>query len=93
LPFAISRWGRRYVSRDTFYIDLAQLPKEILQIVAVHDFRIEDRNPNLDECLVGIFIARRIGDWWEESEDQPVECRSIEVLALVDNRAIQILSP
>jgi hypothetical protein len=92
-PFLICKWDQRYVSPEALCIDLERLPPALYRIVAVHNFRMEDRNPDLDECLAGIFLARRVDCRWEEAEDHPVECRSIEVLGHLDTVLRRIESP
>ena len=92
-PFRIEQWGQTFINPGALVIDLERLPAALYRIVAVHNFRAEDRNPNLNECLAGIFLARRIGPRWEEAEDHPVECRSIEVLAYLDTLLRRILPP
>ena len=92
-PFGIAKWGQRFISPQALVIDLDRLPATLYKMLAVHNFWAEDRNPNLDECLAGIFLARRFGRRWEEAEDHPVECRSIEVLAYVDTRLRRLTPP
>lgn len=89
-PFLIRKWGQVYISPEAVDIDLERLPAALYRIVAVHNFRMEYCNPRLDECLAGIFLARRNGDVWEQAEDPPIECRTIEVLGHVDSVAIRI---
>ena len=92
-PFRIDRWGQRYVSHGEIEVDLATLAPTLYRIVAVHNFRIEDRNPNLDECPAAIFLARQVEGRWEEAEDHPVECRSVAVLGQLDVAARRALPP
>lgn len=92
-PFLIHRWEQKYISHEAIDIDLERLPAGLYRIVAVHDFRAEDRNPDLDECLAGIFLARWAGHRWEEAEDHPIECRSLEVLCLLDAAMRRIVTP
>jgi hypothetical protein len=54
-------------------------------VVAVQNFHVEDRNPDLRECVGGVFLAGLRSDGtWEEPESFPVECRALEVLATVE---------
>jgi hypothetical protein len=92
-PFLLHKWGQHYHNPEAICIAFEQLPADLYRIVAVHNFRIEDCNPNLDECLAGIFLARRVGVRWEEAEDHPVECRSIEVLGYLDTSALRVTPP
>jgi hypothetical protein len=92
-PFAILRWGLVYISPMQLTIDLDQLPVAVYRIVAVHNFRAEDCNPQLDECLAGIFLARARGDAWEVAEDPPTECRTIQVLGHVDSSSRRLFRP
>ena len=82
-----------YISPAALHVDLTRLPADTIRIIAVHNFRVEDCNPNLDECLAGVFLARKNADHWEEAEDPPIECRAVEVLAHLDNVARRIISP
>jgi hypothetical protein len=51
-------------------------------VLAVQNFHVEDTNPNLDECLAGVFLAGARDDRrWEEPEAFPVECRKLALLA------------
>jgi len=92
-PFRIDRWGQRYVSHGGIEVDLATLAQTLYRIVAVHNFRVEDRNPDLDECAAGVFLARQVEGRWEEAEDHPVECRSVAVLGHLDVAARRTLPP
>ncbi len=92
-PFRIDRWGQRYISHGQIRVDLAALTSSLYRIVAVHDFRVEDRNPDLDECPAGVFLARQCEGRWEEAEDHPVECRSVAVLGHLDVAARRIAPP
>ena len=92
-PFAIRQWGQVYINPAQLTIDLDRLPMAIYRIVAVHNFRAEDCNPQLDECLAGIFLARANGDGWEVAEDPPIECRTIQVLGHVDIASRRLVSP
>ncbi|MEO8923030.1 MAG: hypothetical protein ABI330_09445 [Caldimonas sp.] len=89
-PFRIDRWGQRYLSRGPIEIDAEALAPTLYRIIAVHDFRVEDRNPDLDECCAAVFLARRIAGRWEEAEDHPIECRSLAVLGQFDAAARRI---
>ena len=92
-PFEIRKWGQVFISPETVVIDLERLPPAIYKIIVIHNFRVEDCNPRLNECLAGIFLARQIGRCWEEAEDHPIECRSIEVLGYVDTITRQLTPP
>jgi hypothetical protein len=55
------------------------------RVLAVHNFHVEDRNDRLDEAVAGLFLAAWRSDGaWEEPERFPVECRNLQVLAVVD---------
>jgi hypothetical protein len=84
-PFRIERWGQIYVNDAELDIDLSVVADGLYRILAVHNFHVEDRNPNLGECVAGIFLAgRRCDGAWEEPERFPVECRSLRLLATVE---------
>lgn len=92
-PFVIRQWGQSYINPEVISIGLERLPATLFRITVVHNFRAEDRNPDLDECLAAIFMARRVGSRWEEAEDHPIECRTIEVLGYLDVAARRITPP
>lgn len=92
-PFVVRKWGQRYIHPELIGIDLERLPAALYRITVVHNFRTEDRNPDLDECLAAIFLAQRHGSRWEAAEDHPVECRSIEVLGYLDTVTRRIMPP
>jgi hypothetical protein len=92
-PFVVRKWGQLYIHPEAISIGLERLPATLFRITVVHNFRAEDRNPNLDECLAAIFLARRVVSRWEEAEDHPIECRSIEVLGYLDTVARRITPP
>jgi hypothetical protein len=83
-PFVVSRFGQRYRSADEIRISVAELADTAYRIIAVHDFGTEDCNPDLDEGLAAIYLARRIAGRWQEAEDHPVECRALAVLGRLD---------
>ena len=83
-PFRLPLGRQAYLSREPIRIDLAQVAPGSYRVVAVHNFHVEDRNPRLDECVAGIFLAARLGDGWEEPERFPVECRALAVLGEVE---------
>ena len=83
-PFVVHRFGLRYRSTGEIRIALTDLAADTYRIVAVHDFRCEDCNPDLDEAVAAVFLARRIDGRWQEPEDHPLECRRIAVLGRLD---------
>ena len=83
-PFLVHRFGLRYRSAGEIRIALAGLGDAAYRIVAVHDFRAEDSNPDLGEGLAAVFLARRIDDRWQEPEEPPVECRGVALLGRID---------
>ncbi len=84
-PLSILRAGLRYANPAELAIDLREVGAGRYRVIAVHNFHVEDRNPQLDECVAGVFLAaaRRDGTW-EEPERFPIECRSIAMLAEID---------
>lgn len=91
--FRLLRWGQIFINPVALDIDLAPLAPELVRIIAIHNFRLEDGNPHLHECLAGVFLAKQAGGRWEEAEDHPVECRGIAVLGHVDSAAWVVLPP
>ena len=92
-PFKISRNKLIYVNPLPLKIDMHILATAVSRIVVVHNFQVEDCNPDLQECLAGIFFAGLINGQWEQPEDYPVECRTIEVIGILDKRAGGIYPP
>ena len=94
LPFLIKKFGNEYASREDIIIDLNQLHPGRYRIVAVHNFQSEDLNPNLNQCLAGIFLSARLSNQtWQEPETFPCECRALSVLGTLEierNHAIRI---
>jgi hypothetical protein len=81
-PFAIRLHRQRYLSPSEIRIDLGAVAPGRYRVLAVHNFHVEDRNPCLDECVAGVFLAARRADGeWEEPERFPVECRALGTLA------------
>jgi hypothetical protein len=84
-PFAIPLHRQRYLSPAEIRIDLGTVAPGRYRVLAVHNFHVEDRNPCLDECVAGVFLAARREDGeWEEPERFPVECRALGALAELD---------
>jgi len=92
-PFKIARHKLIYVNPLPLKIDIKILSAAVSRIVVVHNFQVEDCNPDLEECLAGIFFAGLINGQWEQPEDHPVECRTIEVIGVLDIRAGEIYQP
>ena len=86
-PFRIDCLNRRYLQASELRIDLSGLEPDLYRVLAVQNFWIEDRNPDLSEVLAGVFFARRRADGaWEEPENWPVECRTLGTLGYLDTR-------
>jgi hypothetical protein len=80
-PFRLIHRHEAYISATETRIDLTQIAPGRYRILAVHNFHVEDRNPRLDECVAGVFLATLRNDGsWEEAERFPVECRAIAML-------------
>ncbi|NTW78052.1 MAG: hypothetical protein HGB33_09850 [Syntrophaceae bacterium] len=92
-PFKIARHKSVYVNPLPLKIDINMWSAVMSRIVVVHNFLVEDCNPDLQECLAGIFFAGLINGQWEQPEDYPVECRTIEVIGVLDKRAGGIYPP
>jgi hypothetical protein len=83
--FRIERPGQAYVAPTEIEIDLALVAPGRYRVIAVHNFHVEDRNPDLTESVAGIFLAGRRQDGsWEVPERFPVECRALETLATIE---------
>lgn len=66
-------------------MDLRMVSPGQYLVLAVQNFQVEDRNPDLSMCEAGVFLARRRDDGaWEEPERYPVECRALAVIARLD---------
>jgi hypothetical protein len=83
-PFRITQHGLTYESPTELRIDLSRLRPARYRVLAVQNFHVEDCNPQLDECMAGVFLAARTADGWEDPEAFPVECRTLEVLGEVE---------
>jgi hypothetical protein len=90
-PFRIERWGQTFVSARELVIELSALASGRYRIVATHDFRVEDRNPDLDRALAAVFLAHGTPARWEEAEDRPLECRSLAILGELELAAHAVL--
>ena len=79
--FRLRHLRQSYLCPTEIRIDLGPVGPGRYRIVAVHNFHVEDRNPDLDECVAGVFLAACLPDGkWEEPERFPVECRALAVL-------------
>jgi hypothetical protein len=84
-PFRLRHLRQHYISPTEIQIDLAGVMPGFYRVFAVHNFHVEDRNPRLDECVAGVFLAARLDDsGWEEPERFPVECRALAVLMHIE---------
>lgn len=84
-PFRLRRGLQTYALSETLRIDVREVEPDIYRVYAVHDFWIDDENPDLSECVAGIFLGRRRASGvWEEPETWPTECRSLAILGTVD---------
>lgn len=83
-PFQIKKYKQIFINSAELTIDLRVVKPGRYRVIAVHNFQTEDRNPNLNECLGGIFLAAHLPDGtWEEPESFPVECRQLGVLGYI----------
>lgn len=83
--FRIHKYQMDYINTCHLMIDLRTLRTGKYRIIAVHNFKAEDKNPNLSEGICGIFLSCQKNDTeWDEPEDLPFECRSIENLGIID---------
>lgn len=85
--FEIRKHGQVFVSPKELAIDLRQVEPGRYQVTAVHNFLVEDRNPDLTRCWAGVFLAgRRADGTWEDPERFPMECRALQVIAELEVR-------
>lgn len=86
-PFRVQYRAQSFIQWTELRIDLATLEADLYRILVVQNFWIEDPNPDLEQCLAGIFLARqrRDGDW-ETPENWPLECRSVALIGHLDLR-------
>jgi len=87
-PFRIERWGQVFISAEELRIDLRALAGGRHRLVAAHDFRVEDRNPDLDRARAAVFVAERTAGRWQEAEDRPLECRTLAILGEIEVRIV-----
>jgi hypothetical protein len=92
-PFKIEKYGQIYINPLELAIDLRKIRAGFYSIIVVHNFQVEDRNPNLRECLAGIYLARHVGGKREEPENYPIECREIETVAGLDTQTGKLFGP
>jgi hypothetical protein len=84
-PLRIGRHALSYLSPTEHVIDLHEVAPGRYRVLAVHNFHVEDRNPDLGVCALGVFLAAERGDGaWEEPERFPVECRTLAVLGVIE---------
>ncbi len=76
--FSIPKHGMIYCCSKDIHIDISQLQTGEYRIIVVQNFHCEDLNPDLHQCLSGIFLSMKTSDkTWQEPEGFPFECRSI----------------
>jgi hypothetical protein len=85
-PFRMEKHRLTYINPRPLKIAVNDLPAKLSRIVVVHNFQVEDCNSNLQECLAGIFLAGLINGKWEEPENHPIECRTIEIIGGFNKR-------
>ena len=56
-PFQASFLGQDFVHWEEMRIELAELAPDRYRIVVVQNFWTEDPNPDLSQCLAGIFLS------------------------------------
>ncbi|MGZ5205225.1 MAG: hypothetical protein ACXWIZ_10000, partial [Caldimonas sp.] len=84
-PFRIERHAQTYLSASDCEIDLRVVGPGRYRVLAVHNFHVEDRNPDLGVFVAGVFLAALRSDGaWEEPERFPVECRTLELLGVIE---------
>lgn len=86
-PFRIARFGQVFHSESALQIDLSTVAPGRWRVIAVHNFHVEDTDPDLTHGIAGVFLAAQRDDGsWEAPEQFPVECREIGVLAEIEVR-------
>jgi hypothetical protein len=84
-PFRLEHRSQAYLSETVCEIDLRTVAPGRYRILAVHNFHVEDRNPDLRVCVAAVFLAALRSDGtWEEPERFPVECRSLDILGVIE---------
>ena len=85
-PFCITKFGMSYINPEELVINFSSFKPGYYKIIAVHNFQVEDCNPNLNEALAGVFFARRSTGVYQDPEEQPLECRTIKVIGYMDTQ-------
>jgi hypothetical protein len=84
-PFRIVRHALTYLSATEHEIDLRAVAPARYRVLAVHNFHVEDRHPDLAVCIAGVFLAALRSDaTWEDPERFPVECRALALLCAIE---------
>lgn len=83
--FSVEKFNQVFVSHGCIRIDTDVLPSALYRITVVHHFQVEDTNPNLDQCIAGIFLSPRTQGEFARAEDLQTECRSLFHLGYLDN--------
>jgi hypothetical protein len=84
-PLRIERHAQSYRSPTECEIDLRVVAPGRYRVLAVHNFHVEDRNPDLRVCVAAVFLAALRSDGaWEEPERFPVECRALALLGTLE---------
>jgi hypothetical protein len=88
-PFRLLLGRQIYALQQELRIDLREIETDLYQVHIVQDFWTDDDNPNLNECIAGVFLGRRRENgMWEEPERWPIECRSLMILGVINTRQL-----
>ena len=83
--FRIHKYQMDYINPYPIMIDLRTLRPGKYRIIAVHNFKVEDKNPDLFVGICGIFLSGKQNDTeWDKPEYLPFECRTLEILGIID---------
>ena len=82
--FSIFKYGLKYINSSELIINLDNINQGIYKIMAVHNFQVEDCNPNINECIMGILLSPYRDGKFAPPEEYPIECRKITDLGYVN---------
>ena len=90
-PFIINKWQVAFINPEIININTSKIAPGLYRIMAIQNFQVEDCNPDLNECLAGVFLSRKLANRWEQAEDHPRECRTIDCMAMIDTKKSRVI--